>query len=80
MDQPEPVRAVSCSVIPHCCRLVGEEYRDAGRATAKSISSLPVGPCTKEEEKMRGLYSLSLLLTHKLSFSAKQKQTTVYEV
>ena len=39
-----------------------------------------MGPCTKEEEKMRGLYSLSLLLTHKLSFSAKQKQTTVYEV
>ena len=38
MDQPEPVRAVSHSVIPQCCRLVGEEYRDAGGATAKSIS------------------------------------------
>lgn len=39
-----------------------------------------MGPCTKEGPKMRRLYSLSLLPTHKLSFSAKQKQTTVYEV
>ena len=35
-----------------------------------------MGPCTEDRAKMRGLYSLSLLPTHKLSFSAKHKPFT----